>query len=467
MNKTYRFENLLVGSNWQQDICVSVDQQGYISSIDNGNQTQGEAEHVSGIAMPSIANCHSHAFQYAFAGLSEYRATNTHNHQDSFWSWRNIMYQFVQQLTPDDLLVIAKKLYSDMLRAGYSSVAEFHYLHHQASGKAYDNPALMSEILIEAAQEVGIGLTLLPVYYRYAGFNQKPPITNQQRFIHQSDQYFKLLESMQGFIKRNDLQAQVKLGIAPHSLRAVDISDIQQAVAVVSELDAKAPIHIHIAEQLQEVNECLEATGMRPVEYLYEQCQVDERWCLIHATHLTAAERSMIASSKAVAGLCPTTEANLGDGLFPAQDYLAEGGAIAIGSDSHISVSVKEELRLLEYGQRLSTQKRNVLASNQQPSVGLNLYQQVAQGGAQATNRPTGEIAVGKLADICVLDAADPNLSALLATNKSQHLLDSYLFASNQSLVNKHMVAGQWLDLTGQAKQYQANYRELLTRLLG
>ena len=428
----YLAEKAWLNGRWQNNVCMQVDEQGLISSLTTNEGSPPEAIRLKGYVLPGMPNCHSHAFQRGFAGLSEYQA----NPSDSFWTWRSIMYQFVSEMTPEQLFTIARQLYLEMLQAGYSSVAEFHYLHQGPGGERHANPAEMSEAIIAAAKETGIGLTLLPVYYRYAGFGNKAPTEGQLRFTHEPEEYFALLEHLNQKLLDS---SNMTLGIAPHSLRAVSPEDINEAVAVLHGLDDKAPVHIHIAEQTQEVDDCLAAVGARPVEYLLNECTVDDRWCLIHATHLSDEEIERLAASQAVAGLCPTTEANLGDGVFPAVDYLKSDGRIAVGSDSHISVNMLEELRILEYSQRLFHRRRALIASEARSSVGETLYFESLKGGAQCMNRPSGSLEEGKLADFICLDPEHPSLVG----KPDQYLLDSLIFSVSDSPIIANYVAGR------------------------
>jgi formimidoylglutamate deiminase len=379
--------------------------------------------------LPGMPNLHSHAFQRAMAGLAEHRGRS----EDSFWTWRETMYAFAACIGPDELKAIASQLYLEMLKAGYTQVCEFHYLHHQPNGTPYADPAAMSLALIEAAGEVGIGLTLLPVLYMTGGFDGRPLNERQRRFYHDVPAYLRLLESL-----RAHESATVRVGIALHSLRAVPPEAMRELLA--TDVVAGMPIHIHIAEQLGEVQDCLAVRNARPVEWLLDNAQVDERWCLVHATHLTPVETQRLASSGAVAGLCPTTEANLGDGLFPLADYLDAGGVLGIGSDSHISVSPVEELRWLEYGQRLLTRHRNIAARHEGDSVGATLWHAALAGGANASGALIGKLKPGMRADFIVLDDESP----LLAARGPRDAMDSFLFAGNSPLVRDVMVAGQW-----------------------
>ncbi|HET7358834.1 MAG TPA: formimidoylglutamate deiminase, partial [Rhodanobacteraceae bacterium] len=335
-------------------------------NIDRDGETPGRW------VLPGMPNLHSHAFQRAMAGLAERRGQG----DDSFWSWRETMYAFAAALGPDDLQAIAAQLYVEMLKAGYTQVCEFHYLHHQPDGTPYADPAAMSLALVEAAREAGIGLTLLPVLYMRGGFDGRPLSPRQRRFGHDVDGFMALFERLRALH-----EPMLRVGIALHSLRAVPEAAMREVLDAVA--GTGCPIHIHVAEQIGEVQDCLAVHNARPVEWLLDHAPVDARWCLVHATHLTDDELRRAAASGAVAGLCPTTEANLGDGLFPLAAWLDAGGTLGIGSDSHISVSPVEELRWLEYGQRLASRHRNVAARGAGKSVGETLWTAALAGGAQ------------------------------------------------------------------------------------
>ncbi|MBE9537551.1 MAG: formimidoylglutamate deiminase [Proteobacteria bacterium] len=429
----------LLTDGWADNVAVEIDNRGLISSIktDLDNAPQG-AEVLDGTLLPGIQNCHSHAFQRAITGLTEQRL----NPEDSFWSWRDTMYRMLGKIGPEELQAIAGQLYLDMLKQGYTGVAEFHYLHHGCDGSHYSNRAEMSHRVITAARTVGIHITHLPVLYCFSDFGSKPPEDSQRRFVHSLDGFQQLLATLHRDYKNDP---NVQLGIAPHSLRAVDKTMLEGLIRCQDELDNKAPIHIHIAEQQREVQACLDFCGQRPVQWLLDNFDVNSRWCLIHATHLQTSEVESLANSAAVAGLCPTTEANLGDGLFPAVDYLQRGGAFAVGSDSQVCVSPAEELRLLEYGQRLQQQRRTLLANDQQPSVGENLLRGALRGGSAALGINAGAIATGKRADLIMLDDQHPALYG----KRSSSLLDSWIFASNENPVKDVMVNGQWLVRNG------------------
>lgn len=447
-------KKILLADGWANDKTLTIEQ-GIITEISAGKVAG--AEQVRGVVIPGMVNCHSHAFQRAFAGFSEQGSEG----QDSFWTWRNIMYKFLGQLNSADAEVIASQLYIEMLKMGYTRVAEFHYLHHDIDGENHESLSAMAQAIFRAAEHSGIGLTLLPVLYRFSGFGPKEPTEGQKRFINSVEQFNALVSECFALAQ---LQANCNVGIAPHSLRAVDKSSLAAAVTHVRSLDAQAPVHIHIAEQQKEVQDCLAHYGQRPVQWLLDNAELDKHWCLIHATHIDEQERQGIIASQAIAGICPTTEANLGDGIFPTDEFMAENGTFAIGSDSHISVNPIEELRWLEYAQRLIKQQRALLATNEQMSVGLNLWQKAAAGGAQSTNSNTGALAIGKQADLVVLDDSQLRLFA----HDDSHLLDSVIFASQRNLVLDVMVNGHWVIRDGQHSLEQetaAKFAELLTRL--
>lgn len=456
----YYAKNILLSQGWATDKTITIEK-GIISAITSGKEH--DANILCGAVIPGMVNCHSHAFQRAFAGFSEQGSEG----QDSFWTWRKIMYQFLTQLNHDDAQVIAQQLYIEMLKKGYTRVAEFHYLHHDIDGSNYTGNdlntglATMANAIFSAAQKAGIGLTMLPVLYQHAGFGEQSPSTGQKRFINSTAQFNQLVTDCFELTKQ---YSNTNIGIAPHSLRAVGKKAITAAIHHVRELDNKAPIHIHIAEQQQEVVDCLAYYDKRPVQWLLENFELDQQWCLIHATHINEQEQQGIADSKASVGICPTTEANLGDGIFPTTQFLALNGTIAIGSDSHISVNPVEELRWLEYAQRLTKQQRALLTSSNTASVGQNLWQKAAAGGAQSTNSNTGAIAVGKQADLLVLDEKQTSLFA----NSNKHILDSVIFASQQTVVKDVMVNGEWAIRDGVHTLEQSsadNFTKLLEKL--
>ncbi len=425
----YRTGRLWRVNGWQSGASFGVDASGHLQDA-----PAEDAQTLGNWVLPGMPNLHSHAFQRAMAGLAEHRGVTSSQQADSFWTWRETMYAFAARIGPEQLQAVAAQLYVEMLKSGYTQVCEFHYLHHQPDGTPYAQPEAMSLALIEAAREAGIALTLMPVLYMSGGFDGRALTQRQRRFGLDVSGYLQLLQALR------PLQgAGLQLGIALHSLRAVPEQAMRSLMATSEAADL--PIHIHIAEQIGEVQDCLAVRGARPVEWLLDHAEVNSRWCLVHATHLTGHEASRLARSGAVAGLCPTTEANLGDGLFPLADYLDAGGALGIGSDSHISISPVEELRWLEYGQRLQTRHRNIAARGEGDSVGETLWRAALRGGARAAGLPIGELRAGARADLLVLDDTSP----LLAARDQRVLLDSFLFAGNTPLVRDVMCGGEWV----------------------
>ena len=440
-------ESALLPEGWARDVLFEIGADGALAAVTPdaaGDARARQARRAAGPVVPGMPNLHSHAFQRAMAGLAEQAGeAGTPGADDSFWTWREVMYGFVNRLTPGQVEAIAAQLYVEMLKSGYTAVGEFHYLHHDLDGAPYADRVELSERVIRAAKLTGIGITHLPVLYAQGGFGAKPPGAGQRRFLNDLDGFLRIVETLRA---RHGADPQVRIGIAPHSLRAVTPELLTGAVAGLDGMDDQAPIHVHIAEQTKEVEDCLEWCGQRPVEWLCENQAIGPRWCLVHATHMTAAETTRLAGSGAVAGLCPTTEANLGDGLFPAPDYLAQGGAFGIGSDSHISVSPIEELRWLEYGQRLVRRQRNVLhgardGGNGNASVGTTLLTGALAGGAQALGRRIGRLAPGWRADLVVLDSEAPTLVG----KQAERLVDAAIFAGNFNPVRDVMVGGKWV----------------------
>ena len=456
--KLHATSALLTGG-WAEDVLLEVDATGFIGSVTSGiGGPPADAERLDGPIIPGMPNLHSHAFQRAMAGLTETRGPG----EDSFWTWRQRMYAFVERIEPEQVQSIAAQLYVEMLQAGYTTVGEFHYLHYQADGNAYETQSEMSDRIIAAARETGIAITHLPVLYTSSGFGGVAPESGQRRFLHDSDGFARLLETLVGKYRREPL---VRIGIAPHSLRSVTREQLLHAIEEITRHDFAAPIHIHIAEQIREVEECIAWSGQRPVEWLLNNIDVDQRWCLVHATYANGAERQRLAAGDAVVGLCPITEANLGDGIFPASEFLAEGGHIGIGSDSNVAISAIEELRLLEYGQRLSHRRRALLASAESPSVGRSLYDVATRGGARALAQPVGGLEAGRRADLLVLDADTP----ALAHKSGDAILDSLVFTGNRDAIKHVMVAGRWRIRDGHHDHQDAifeRYKSTLATLL-
>ena len=425
--------NALLPTGWATNVLLTWNDHGQLTQVQPGTTTPPrEASTVSGPLIPGMPNLHSHAFQRALAGLTEYRGEA----QDSFWSWRTLMYRFAAKLGPDQLEAIAFGLYVEMLEAGYTAVCEFHYVHHDTDGQPYANDATLALALLRAARRAGIGMTLLPVLYQTSGFGGLPPNEGQCRFIRSTDSMLRLLE---GLKPQCDTQA-ARLGLAPHSLRAVPPEGLREALAGLDAIDPSAPIHIHIAEQMKEVDDCIAWSGQRPVAWLLDHANVNQRWCLVHATHMDANEYARAAATGAVTGLCPSTEANLGDGIFDLPAWAAGAGRWGIGSDSNTCVNAAEELMLLEYSQRLATRQRNVSASTAQPHVASAMTLAAVQGGAQAAGRAIGGLAVGQQADFVALDAQHPSLQGLNARD----MLSAHVFASHRSsAIDAVWVGGQ------------------------
>lgn len=433
MQSRYRFTTAWLPDGWHRNVVISVDPVGDIVDIATGDAVT-TARLINGAAIAGMPNVHSHAFQRAMAGLAEQRSSS----DDSFWTWREMMYEHASQMTPECLNAIAAQLYADMLKAGYTAVCEFHYLHshgpHGEDGQSLETRLAMCQALIDAAATAGIGMTLLPTLYQTSDFGAVPPTARQRQFTMETRHYLDLLGALRQSPQRS---AQLEVGLALHSLRAVP----PEALRTV--LDAQrdyATIHIHIAEQEREVLACQQQFGQRPIEWLLEHAGPDPRWCLVHATHATAAELAGVAAAGAVVALCPTTEANLGDGSFPMETLLAAGGDFAIGSDSHISLSPIEELRWLEYQARLARRQRNVLVARER-SGGSMLWRTACDAGARVTGRSVGALAVGKRADIVVLDLSSP----LFAGRSDTAIIDTFVFAGDSESVRDVMVGGRWL----------------------
>lgn len=418
------FERALLPDGWAEQVRVTI-AGAAISAVDIGVRARaGDARH--GAALPGLCNVHSHGFQRGMAGLSERRGRP----DDDFWSWREVMYRFLDRLTPEDIAAITAQAYVEMLEGGFTHVGEFHYLHNDIDGARYADPAETAGAIVAAADATGIGLTLLPVFYAHADFGGAPPAPGQRRFISDLDGFARLVEA-----SRAKLPADALLGVAPHSLRAVTPDEL----AAILPLADGGPIHIHAAEQVREVEACVAWSGARPVEWLLDNAAVDRRWCLIHSTHVNREEAARLAASGAVAGLCPITEANLGDGVFPAVDYLATGGRFGIGTDSNILIDAVSELRGLEYSQRLTLRKRALLVEEGDRSVGATLFAQAQAGGAQALGVASG-LAVGNSADIVSLDLDHPALFGA-----STDLLDRWIFAARPGAIHGVWRAGRKL----------------------
>ena len=415
-----------LSTGWASNVRVT-HADGRITDI-TPNQTPDAQDTCVDTLLPALANLHSHSFQRAMAGMTEYRMAG----KDSFWTWRDLMYRFTANLTPEHIEAIAAFVFLEMQEAGYASVGEFHYLHHQAGGATYDDLGELSSRIATAAAKTGIGLTHLPVLYTYGGAGQVPLEAGQARFGNSVDRFNDLVARAQDVVAH--LPADCQVGIAPHSLRATSPDDLKAVLAA----HTAGPVHIHIAEQPKEVADISAWLGARPVEWLLANADVTTNWCLIHATHMTADETTKMAKSGAVAGLCPVTEANLGDGPFNGPGYLEAGGAFGVGSDSNVLVSLTEELRTLEYSQRLRDVARNVMVVGE-GSVGDTIYTGAAKGGAQALGRGAGEIAVGELADVVAIDSAAPSMCAL----RQDQILDGLVFAAKDDVVTDVWSAGR------------------------
>lgn len=416
---------VLLPSGWASDVAVEIDNAGRIASV---KPNQPEKGNRTGPLLPAPVNVHSHAFQRAMAGLTEFRGPDG---KDSFWSWRRLMYRFLERLTPDQVQAIAALVQMEMLESGYATNVEFHYLHHAPGGQPYDTLTEMADRITAASDQSGIGLTLLPVLYRFGGCDGRALTPGQDRFGNTPDRFTRLVEALrQSLARRPD----ATLGIAPHSLRAIAPSDLE----IVSKLARNGPMHMHIAEQQAEVDEVQTALGARPVEWLLDNADVNNQWCLIHCTQMQPNENKRLAQTGAVAGLCPITESSLGDGIFDGVQWMAHKGRIAIGSDSNIRISLSEELRTLEYSQRLRDHARASLATRDR-STGRTLYEATCQGGAQAAGRATGQIAPGLWADLMAFDPDHIDL----AGQTGDSLLDTYIFAGGDHMVRDVWSAGR------------------------
>jgi formimidoylglutamate deiminase len=413
------FDEALLPQGWARDVRIGIDG-GRIASVASGRPAlSGDERHR--IGLPGICNLHSHAFQRGMAGLAEIRGSSA----DNFWTWRELMYRFVGRMTADDIEAVAAQAYVEMLETGFTRVGEFHYIHHDVSGVPYGNLGELVERILGAAETSGIGLTLLPVFYAHAGFGGRPPDSGQRRFINDIDRFSRLMEASRHAVAG---QQGAVVGLAPHSLRAVTSDELEAVLTFAGD----GPIHIHIAEQTREVDECLDWSGQRPLQWLFDHASVDSRWCLVHATHATPAEIRSVAASGAVAGLCPITEANLGDGTFNAPEFLELEGIFGIGSDSNVLIGVSDELRQLEYSQRLALKARNVMASGGAVSTGRALFDGALRGGSQALGLAISGLTEGAFADIVSLDANN----VALAGRAGDAILDSWIFGAGRSLVD-------------------------------
>lgn len=447
--KTYYFKGVLQESGWVDHIKISVDPQGIIQSID---PIENPGDHpMLGYALPGFQNAHSHAFQFAMAGLAEQHGKASK--RDDFWGWREAMYNLALSLEPRQMENIATMLYAEMLRHGYTHVAEFHYLHHNKDGRPYQNPAEMGSRLIAAAKTAGIGITLIPIFYQKGGFN-KAPEDRQRRFItNTTDEYLKLLEASSKLCRHYE-HANVAMGV--HSLRAVEGNSIIEAVKALGE---DVPIHMHVSEQLKEVEDALRHLGLRPVEWLLEKVAPDTRYHLVHATHLTDDETLGLAQSGANVVLCPSTEGNLGDGIFPLRQYQENGGKWSIGTDSHVGLNPFEEIRILDYGQRLTSHRRDTMASGQDGDSGASAIRMITRSGRMAMgNNRTAYFEKGEKLNACVIDAESPLLQATSKDNRCSTMV----YSLDASAISATIAQGKMVVQNGK----HLNHQEISTRFI-
>ncbi len=441
----------LTTSGWENNVLIEIDESGRITRVQADSPATGKRV---GTLLPAISNLHSHAFQRSMAGLTERRGPDP---RDTFWTWRQLMFRFLDQLTPDHVQDIAAFVQMEMLEAGYANNTEFHYLHHQPGGVPYDNIAEMAERIAAAANITGIGLTLLPVHYQFGGCDKRPLGAGQIRFGNDPERFAKLYEESEKALK--SLPSDTRMGVAPHSLRAVGREDL----IATTRLSKDGPVHMHLAEQVAEVEEVAASWGKRPVEWLLENADVDENWCLIHCTQMQEHETLGLAKTGAVAGLCPITESSLGDGIFDGVRYLNAGGIIGVGSDSNIRISLSEELRTLEYSQRLRDKSRAALATPEK-STARRLFDAVAKGGAQAAGRNAGRIEVGALADLMALDGTAVDLIG----RTGDTILDTYVFAGDDRMVRDVWSAGRHVVTEGRHIAHDTitgRYRKVMEQL--
>jgi len=452
MRRTLFFDDALIADGWARQVRVDIDGD-RIAGV-TPNATADGAERVAGIALPGLPNLHCHAFQRGMAGLAERRGPS----HDSFWTWREVMYRFLDRLTPDDVEAIASFAYMEMLERGFTAVGEFHYLHHDSDGAPFADIGEMAARHAAASQATGIGLTLLPVFYAYGGFGGAAPVPGQRRFLNAPDRFAKL------WARSNEIVSKLpraNIGVAPHSLRAVTPETLREVLSAIGE----GPIHIHAAEQMKEVDDCVAWYGVRPIEWLLANAAVDERWCIIHATHMTADETVRLAQSGAVAGLCPLTESSLGDGIFNGPTWIEAGGKYGVGTDSNIDIDAPGELRQLEYSQRLGLRGRNLMTTTEGESSGRRLYADALAGGAQALQRPMGGIAPGMSADLVVLDGEHPDF----AGRRGDLVLDTYIYVAGRGAVRDVYAGGEKVVSEGRHRrhdEFTRRYRATLSRLL-
>lgn len=452
VDRTFFFTEALLPSGWCRNVRVEV-RQGLIDRVSVDAAADGR-EQREALVVPGMPNVHSHAFQRAMAGLAERMGPKG---TDDFWSWREVMYRFLAELEADDIEAIAAYAYADMLEGGFTSVGEFHYLHRTPRGALYEDPAELALRHLAAAESTGIGLTLLPVFYESSQFGGVPPTAGQRRFVTDLDTFARIVERVRTSVGESPGR---KVGVAPHSLRAVTFDHLSELIS----RHTGGPIHIHAAEQVGEVADCLAYCGLRPVEWLLENTGLNSSWCVVHGTHLTPQEVVGLAKSGAVTGLCPLTEANLGDGIFPAAPYRDAGGRWGIGTDSHIQLSVAGELRQLEYSQRLGSRTRNALATLERSSTAGSLYEAALSGGAQALAQQVGAIAPGYRADFLVLDDMHPDLTG----RAGDSILDSWVFTIDRGLIRAVIASGKTVVDAHRhlaRERIDADYRRVMVRL--
>ena len=445
------FATALLPGGWADGVRISA-VNGRIESVESGVEPGTEDERHA-IGVPGLGNLHSHSFQRGLAGLTERRGPT----DDTFWSWRELMYRFVERIDPDEFEALAALAFAEMLESGFTHVGEFHYVHHDKEGVPFADPGELAGRIIAAAQETGIGLTLLPTFYAHSGFGSAPPSLRQRRFVCDLERYSRIVESSRKGIER---LSGAHLGVAPHSLRAVSAEEL----AVVIELGRGLPKHLHIAEQGREVEDCVLWSGLRPVEWLMQNAAVDENWCLVHATHTNTRELDQIAAAGAVVALCPMTESSLGDGIFPAPAFVEQNGRFGIGTDSNIRIDVAEELRTLEYAQRLDLQARNVLASGAGKSTGRALFDTALAGGERALRAPGGLM---KGASLDIVGLSSDHLA--LVERRGDDILDSWIFSGDHGVVENVWRSGEKVVSNGRHLRREAitaRYRRALKSLL-
>jgi formimidoylglutamate deiminase len=460
----YRLQSAYLPQGWARDVLVTVSA-GMITAIETDAPPASlparaeKIESLAGIVVPGMPNAHSHAFQRAMAGNAEYRM----GARDSFWTWRRAMYALANRVEPQDLRIVATQLFVEMLKSGYTSVAEFHYLHGSRGGGKHSSANLLWEAVDHAARAAGIGLTFLPTLYQSSDFGGAPLKPEQARFFMDTDDFLRAVEQRIG-AERRAANQMLRTGAAFHSLRAVPLDHLRRAALALRGIDPSMPVHIHVAEQMLEVRACERATGRRPVDLLLDQDLLTQHWCVVHATHATAEELHGIAAAGAVVCVSISTEANLGDGFFDAARFLKMNGRLCVGSDSQSTVNPAEELRWLEYQQRLRKKRRGVLAAESESHVGTRLWRDAAQNGARALGQPVGSIAVGCRADWLVLDGGHPSMAGTSADG----VLDRLLFAGGDQAIRDVMVGGQWVIKAGRHpadEQLQADFGRIMNNL--